>query len=175
MGVTDSARRLICGGAPLGRMLRHPFAEDCRAGVHARRETSRQSRRFRADEITAARRRSFGGSPARSAGVRAGERPLRSTTRQAEPLRRGRCLHRPAKLPGTAMLGCTFPFSRCLPFAAMLPGGRNRPPYNTRQTAGETGNFAFAADVSFPGTHLRGAAKSKSTAIGGAAPAATHL
>ena len=38
----------------------------------------------------------------------------------------------------------------------MLPGGRNRPPYNTRQTAGETGNFAFAADVSFPGTHLRG-------------------
>ena len=50
------------------------------------------------------------------------------------------CPHRPANL------------SAC----AMLPGGRNRPPYNARQTAGETGNFAFAADVSFPGTHLRG-------------------
>src|SRR5699024_5012678 len=38
----------------------------------------------------------------------------------------------------------------------MLPGGRDRPPYNARQTAGKTGNFAFAADVSFPGAHLRG-------------------
>ena len=54
------------------------------------------------------------------------------------------------------MLGVRINFSRCLPSAARLPGGRNRPPYNTRQTAGETGNFAFAADVSFPGTHLRG-------------------
>ena len=50
------------------------------------------------------------------------------------------CPHRPANLSAVAM----------------LPGGRNRPPYNARQTAGETGNFAFAADVSFPGTHLRG-------------------
>ena len=54
------------------------------------------------------------------------------------------------------MLGVHIHLSRRLPSAAMLPGGRNRPPYNTRQTAGETGNFAFAADVSFPGTHLRG-------------------
>ena len=54
------------------------------------------------------------------------------------------------------MLWVCINFSRCLPSAARLPGGRNRPPYNTRQTAGETGNFAFAADVSFPGTHLRG-------------------
>ena len=50
------------------------------------------------------------------------------------------CPHRPANLSAVAMLS----------------GGRNRPPYNARQTAGETGNFAFAADVSFPGTHLRG-------------------
>ena len=55
---------------------RRPFTVDRRADVHARRETFRQSRRFRADEITAARRRRFGGSPARSAGVRAGDRPL---------------------------------------------------------------------------------------------------
>ena len=48
------------------------------------------------------------------------------------------CPHRPANLSAVAMLS----------------GGRNRPPYNARQTAGETGNFAFAADVSFPGTHL---------------------
>src|SRR5699024_5491528 len=53
-------------------------------------------------------------------------------------------------------LGYTFNFSRSLSFAARLPGGRDCPPYNARQTAGETGNFAFAADVSFPGTHLRG-------------------
>ena len=52
-------------------------------------------------------------------------------------------------------LGYTFNFPRRLPPAAGQPGGRNRPPYNTRQTAGETGNFAFAVDVSFPGTHLR--------------------
>ena len=51
--------------------------------------------------------------------------------------------------------GCTFAFPRRLPPAAGQPGGRDRPPYNTRQTAGETGNFAFAVDVSFPGTHLR--------------------
>ena len=114
-----------------------------------------RSQRFRADEITAARRRRFGGSPAHSGDVRAGARPLRSTTWQAGPLRRGRCLHRPAKLPAIAMLGVHIPFFRSLPPAAGLPGGRNRPPYNTRQTAGETGNFAFAADVSFPGTHLR--------------------
>ena len=69
---------------------RHPFAGERRAGVHARRETFRQSRRFRADEITAARRRRFRGSPARSAGVRAGDRPLRSTSRSAPALRGGR-------------------------------------------------------------------------------------
>ena len=90
--------------------FRHPFVENCRAGVHARRgdfrlpqpsrsnarfvpQIFRLAQRFRADEITAARRQRFGGSPARSAGVRAGARPLRSTTRQAP------ALHRPAELP----------------------------------------------------------------------------
>ena len=68
---------------------RHPFTVDRRADVHARRETFRQSRRFRADE---------------------NHRPLRSTTRREGPLRRGRCLHRPAKLPATAMLGVHIQF-----------------------------------------------------------------
>ena len=68
----------------------HLFPADRRAGVHARRETFRLPWRFRADEITAARRRRFGGSPARSAGVRAGDQPLRSTSRSAPALRGGR-------------------------------------------------------------------------------------
>ena len=67
----------------------HLFPADRRAGVHARRETFRQSRRFRADE---------------------NHRPLRSTTRREGPLRRGRCSHRPAKLPATAMLGVHIQF-----------------------------------------------------------------
>ena len=69
---------------------RRPFAGDCRAGVHARRESFRPPQRFRADE---------------------NHRPLRSTTRWEGPLRRGRCSHRPAKLPAIAMLWVHIRFS----------------------------------------------------------------
>ena len=68
----------------------------------------------------------------------------------------GRCLASSRKVAGHRNAWGHIPFFRCLPFIARLSGGRNRPPCKARQTAGETGNFAFAADVSFPGTHLRG-------------------
>ena len=113
----------------------HLFPADRRAGVHARRETFRPPRRFRADE---------------------NHRPLLSTTRQAAPRVGDDARIVPQSCRSPQCFGGEFPFSRRLPFAAMLPGGRDRLPYNARQTAGETGNFAFAADVSFPGTYLRG-------------------
>ena len=81
---------------------RRPFAGECRAGVHARRETFRQSRRFRADEDHCRPQAAFRRLP----GAQRRCKSRRSAAAQHDPagriLRRGRCLHRPVNLPAAA-------------------------------------------------------------------------